>query len=621
MENYIVSARKYRPSTFESVVGQRALTTTLKNAIATQKLAHAYLFCGPRGVGKTTCARIFAKTINCMTPTADGEACNQCESCVAFNEQRSYNIHELDAASNNSVDDIRQLVEQVRIPPQIGKYKVYIIDEVHMLSASAFNAFLKTLEEPPRHAIFILATTEKHKILPTILSRCQIYDFNRISVEDTVNHLSYVASKEGITAEPEALNVIAMKADGGMRDALSIFDQVVSFTGGNITYKSVIDNLNVLDYEYYFRLTDCFLENKVSDALLLFNDILNKGFDGSHFITGLSSHFRDLLVGKDPVTLPLLEVGASIRQRYQEQAQKCPLPFLYRAMKLCKECDLNYRISKNKRLLVELTLIQVAQLTTEGDDVSGGRGPTKTIKPIFTQPAAAQQPQVASATQVQQASLHTSPSSVTTQAVNGTTVRHPQASAAVQPGASASSGAASSAPSQGAGVAPTVKEERKIPVMKMSSLGVSIKNPQRDQTTQNTVTTHVPRVQQPEEDFIFNDRDLNYYWQEYAGQLPKEQDALTKRMQMLRPVLLNNSTTFEVVVDNEFAAKDFTALIPELQSYLRGRLKNSKVVMTVRVSEATETIRPVGRVEKFQMMAQKNQALMQLKDEFGLELY
>ena len=621
MENYIVSARKYRPSTFESVVGQRALTTTLKNAIATQKLAHAYLFCGPRGVGKTTCARIFAKTINCMTPTADGEACNQCESCVAFNEQRSYNIHELDAASNNSVDDIRQLVEQVRIPPQIGKYKVYIIDEVHMLSASAFNAFLKTLEEPPRHAIFILATTEKHKILPTILSRCQIYDFNRISVEDTVNHLSYVASKEGITAEPEALNVIAMKADGGMRDALSIFDQVVSFTGGNITYKSVIDNLNVLDYEYYFRLTDCFLENKVSDALLLFNDILNKGFDGSHFITGLSSHFRDLLVGKDPVTLPLLEVGASIRQRYQEQAQKCPLPFLYRAMKLCSECDLNYRISKNKRLLVELTLIQVAQLTTEGDDVSGGRGPKKTIKPVFTQPAAAQQPQVASGTQVQQAPVHSSPSSVTTQAANGTTAQHPQASAAVQPGAPASPGAASSAPSQGAGVAQTAKEERKIPVMKMSSLGVSIKNPQRDQVSQNAATTYVPKVQQPEEDFMFNDRDLNYYWQEYAGQLPKEQDALAKRMQMLRPALLNNSTTFEVVVDNEFAAKDFTALIPELQDYLRGRLKNSKVMMTVRVSEATETVRLVGRVEKFQMMAQKNQALMQLKDEFGLELY
>ena len=618
MENYIVSARKYRPSTFESVVGQRALTTTLKNAIATQKLAHAYLFCGPRGVGKTTCARIFAKTINCMTPTADGEACNQCESCVAFNEQRSYNIHELDAASNNSVDDIRQLVEQVRIPPQIGKYKVYIIDEVHMLSASAFNAFLKTLEEPPRPAIFILATTEKHKILPTILSRCQIYDFNRISVEDTVNHLSYVASKEGISAEPEALNVIAMKADGGMRDALSIFDQVVSFTGGNITYKSVIDNLNVLDYEYYFRLTDCFLANKVSDALLLFNDVLNKGFDGSHFITGLSSHFRDLLVGKDPVTLPLLEVGASIRQRYQEQAQKCPLPFLYKAMKLCNECDLNYRISKNKRLLVELTLIQVAQLTTEGDDVSGGRSPKQTIKPVFSQPAAAQPSQVASASSVQQAPVHSSPASVT---ANVTPNRQPQMATTARPVSPSATNTTSSAPLPGAGIPSVAKEERKVPVMKMSSLGVSIKNPQRDQAAQNATVAHVPRVQQPEQDSNFNERDLNYYWQEYAGQLPKEQVAIAKRMQVLRPVLLNNSTTFEIVVDNEIAAKDFTALIPELQDYLRGRLKNSKVVMTVRVSAPTETVRAVGRVEKFQMMSQKNQALMQLKEEFGLELY
>jgi DNA polymerase-3 subunit gamma/tau len=618
MENYIVSARKYRPSTFESVVGQRALTTTLKNAIATQKLAHAYLFCGPRGVGKTTCARIFAKTINCMTPTADGEACNQCESCVAFNEQRSYNIHELDAASNNSVDDIRQLVEQVRIPPQIGKYKVYIIDEVHMLSASAFNAFLKTLEEPPRHAIFILATTEKHKILPTILSRCQIYDFNRISVEDTVNHLSYVASKEGISAEPEALNVIAMKADGGMRDALSIFDQVVSFTGGNITYKSVIDNLNVLDYEYYFRLTDCFLANKVSDALLLFNDVLNKGFDGSHFITGLSSHFRDLLVGKDPVTLPLLEVGASIRQRYQEQAQKCPLPFLYKAMKLCNECDLNYRISKNKRLLVELTLIQVAQLTTEGDDVSGGRSPKQTIKPVFSQPAAAQPSQVASASSVQQAPVHSSPASVT---ANVTPNRQPQMATTARPVSPSATNTTSSAPLPGAGIPSVAKEERKVPVMKMSSLGVSIKNPQRDQAAQNATVAHVPRVQQPEQDSNFNERDLNYYWQEYAGQLPKEQVAIAKRMQVLRPVLLNNSTTFEIVVDNEIAAKDFTALIPELQDYLRVRLKNSKVVMTVRVSAPTETVRAVGRVEKFQMMSQKNQALMQLKEEFGLELY
>lgn len=603
MENYIVSARKYRPSTFESVVGQRALTTTLKNAIGTQKLAHAYLFCGPRGVGKTTCARIFAKTINCMSLTAEGEACNACESCVAFNEQRSYNIHELDAASNNSVDDIRQLVEQVRIPPQIGKYKVYIIDEVHMLSASAFNAFLKTLEEPPRHAIFILATTEKHKILPTILSRCQIYDFNRISVDDTVQHLTYVASKEGITAEPEALNVIALKADGGMRDALSIFDQVVSFTGGNITYKSVIENLNVLDYEYYFRLTDCFLENKVSDALLLFNDILNKGFDGSHFITGLSSHFRDLLVSKDAATLALLEVGASIRQCYQEQAQKCPLPFLYRAMKLCNDCDMNYRASKNKRLLVELTLIQVAQLTTEGDDVSHGRGPKQAIKPIFTQTAAAQQTQSAPATPQPQVAAQSVPSAT----VSST----PVSSAPVPPPAAV----------PGAVLLAQVKEEKKIPVMSKSSIGLSIKNPQKTAEQQQTVSAYTSQVAaQPAEDFIFNEKDLNYYWQEYAGQLPVEQKAIAMRMQNIRAALLND-TTFEVVIDNELVAKDFTALIPELQTYLRERLRNRKVKMTVRVSEATENIRAFSRVEKFQMMAQKNSALLQLKEEFGLELY
>mgnify|MGYP003186060823 FL=1 len=584
MENYIVSARKYRPSTFESVVGQRALTTTLKNAIATGKLAHAYLFCGPRGVGKTTCARIFAKTINCMNPTADGEACNQCESCTAFNEQRSYNIHELDAASNNSVDDIRQLVEQVRIPPQIGKYKVYIIDEVHMLSASAFNAFLKTLEEPPRHAIFILATTEKHKILPTILSRCQIYDFSRIGVEDTVAHLAYVASKEGITAEPEALNVIALKADGGMRDALSIFDQVVSFTGGHITYKSVIENLNVLDYEYYFKLTDFFLDNKVGDALLLLNDVLNKGFDGSHFITGLSSHLRDLLVSKDTVTLPLLEVGASIRERYQAQAQKCPLPFLYRAMKLCNDCDLNYRASKNKRLLVELTLIQVAQLTAEGDDVSNGRSPKQVIKPIFTQPAAqttgTSKPVVPPTGNA--AATHTTPTAVLM--------------------------------AQG-------KEEKKIPVMKMSGLGVSIKRPHvEEEQKKNGTPTAVLQTAQPEEDFIFNERDVNYYWQEYAGRMPIEQVAIAKRMQNMHVALLN-ATTFEAVVDNEIIAKEFTALIPTLQEYMRVRLKNRKVTMTVRVSAPAEKVRAYGRVEKFQMMAQKNSALMELKNEFGLELY
>ena len=618
MENYIVSARKYRPSTFESVVGQRALTTTLKNAIATQKLAHAYLFCGPRGVGKTTCARIFAKTINCMTPTEDGEACNACESCVAFNEQRSYNIHELDAASNNSVDDIRQLVEQVRIPPQIGKYKVYIIDEVHMLSASAFNAFLKTLEEPPRHAIFILATTEKHKILPTILSRCQIYDFNRISVEDTVQHLAYVASKENITAEPEALNVIALKADGGMRDALSIFDQVVSFTGGHITYKSVIENLNVLDYEYYFRLTDCFLENKVSDALLLFNDVLNKGFDGSHFITGLSSHFRDLLVSKDAATLALLEVGASIRQRYQEQAQKCPLPFLYRAMKLCNDCDMNYRASKNKRLLVELALIQVAQLTTEGDDVGDGRRPKQAIKPIFTQSVAAQQSQTVPATsQTQPVSAVVTPVQQQQQQL--------QQPASVQsvPVAGTSPVIPSSAAIPASGLKVPVKEEKKIPVMNKAGLGVSIKHPQKEAVSQRTTTPQASsQVQsQPEEDYIFNEKDLNYYWQEYAGQLPIEHKALAMRMQNIRLTLLNDDITFEVVVDNEIVAKDFTSMIPNVQNYLRSRLKNRKVKMTVRVSAPAENVRAFSRVEKFQMMAKKNEALLQLKDEFGLELY
>ena len=604
MENYIVSARKYRPSTFESVVGQHALTTTLKNAIATNKLAHAYLFCGPRGVGKTTCARIFAKTINCMSPTAEGEACNQCESCTAFNEQRSYNIHELDAASNNSVDDIRQLVEQVRIPPQIGKYKVYIIDEVHMLSASAFNAFLKTLEEPPRHAIFILATTEKHKILPTILSRCQIYDFNRISVEDTVAHLAYVASKEGITAEPEALNIIALKADGGMRDALSIFDQVVSFTGGNITYQSVIENLNVLDYEYYFRLTDHFLENKVCDALLLLNDVLNKGFDGSHFITGLSSHFRDLLVSKDPATLPLLEVGASIRQRYQEQAQKCPLPFLYRAMKLCNDCDLNYRASKNKRLLVELTLIQVAQITAEGDDAASGHSPKQAIKPIFTQPAPAQQSQAAPVAPRPQASIKSQTAPATTPVTNtaATTtnsVPHTTPTAILL--------------AQG-------KEEKKVPVMKMSGLGVSIKRPKAEEETKSTTTTTAQQAAQPEEDYIFNERDVNYYWQEYSGRMPKEQVAIAKRMQNMRVTLLND-TTFEAVVDNEIVSKEFTAMIPHLQEYLRARLKNRKVTMTVRISAPTEKVHAYGRVEKFQMMVQKNDALLQLKNEFGLELY
>jgi len=363
MENFIVSARKYRPSSFDLVVGQQNITTTLKNAIHTKHLAHAYLFSGSRGVGKTTCARIFAKTINCQNLNAEIEACNECESCKAFNENRSYNIHELDAASNNSVEDIRSLIDKVRIPPQIGTHSVYIIDEVHMLSSSAFNAFLKTLEEPPKHAIFILATTEKHKILPTILSRCQIFDFNRIKVEDIAGQLSYVATRESINAEPEALHIIAQKANGGMRDALSFFDQIVSFSGKKITYQQAIDNLNVLDYTYYFRLTDAFLNAKISECLLIFNEILNKGFDGHHFINGLSSHFRDLMVCTDAITLELLEVGASLRERYKVQAASCSPAFIFQSLALLNTCDIAYKNSQNQRLLVEMTLLQLCNLS------------------------------------------------------------------------------------------------------------------------------------------------------------------------------------------------------------------------------------------------------------------
>ena len=593
MENYIVSARKYRPTTFESVVGQRALTTTLKNAIATNKLAHAYLFCGPRGVGKTTCARIFAKTINCLSPASDGEACNACESCLAFNEQRSYNIHELDAASNNSVDDIRSLIEQVRIPPQIGKYKVYIIDEVHMLSQSAFNAFLKTLEEPPHHAIFILATTEKHKILPTILSRCQIYDFNRINIQDTVEHLQYVANKENIQAEPEALNVIAQKADGGMRDALSIFDQVASFTGGNITYKGVIENLNVLDYEYYFKLTDCVLENKVSDAIILFNEILKNGFDGHHFMTGLASHFRDILVSKDPQTLPLLEVGASIRERYQAQAQKCDPKFLYRAMKLCNDCDLNYRTSKNKRLLVELTLIQCAQLTLpDADDLIGGRSPKRRLKPIFKQ----------------QASTN-----------NAMQIQSQTGVVAAQTQATANGGYTGNRKSP----LPEIKEEKRIPIIKAGTIGMSMRRqPNSSVTTNkpnNSPISTTNSGQADYEDYVVYEKDLLYYWRDFASKLPKEESANAARMMNISPKLLND-TNFEIGVDNDMVAKYMTQLIPSIQKHLRECLHNRKITITVRTLESKEIVRAYSQVERFKLMSEKNPKLLKLKEILGMEL-
>ena len=367
MSEYLVSARKYRPLTFNSVVGQKALTSTLKNAIANNKLAHAYLFCGPRGVGKTTCARIFAKVINCFHPTPEGEACNQCESCVSFNESRSYTIHELDAASNNSVDDIRSLIEQVRIPPQIGKYKVFIIDEVHMLSTQAFNAFLKTLEEPPKHAIFILATTEKHKILPTILSRCQIFDFSRITIKDTVEHLEYVAKEENVKAETDALNIIAQKADGGMRDALSIFDQIASFTQGNITYKAVVENLNILDFEYFFNFSNAIVTNDVPEALITLDKVLNIGFEGNNILNGLSNHFRDLLLCKNEKTISLFQWGDTLAEKYKVEAKKLDANLLYEALDVTNDADLNYRISKDKKLLLQITVIKLCQLSLSDD--------------------------------------------------------------------------------------------------------------------------------------------------------------------------------------------------------------------------------------------------------------
>ena len=614
MENYIVSARKYRPATFDSVVGQRALTTTLKNAIASNKLAHAYLFCGPRGVGKTTCARIFAKTINCLNPTADGEACNECESCKAFNEQRSYNIHELDAASNNSVDDIRSLIDQVRIPPQIGHYKVYIIDEVHMLSPQAFNAFLKTLEEPPHHAIFILATTEKHKILPTILSRCQIYDFSRISVTDTVEHLQYVAQKENIPAEPEALTVIAQKADGGMRDALSIFDQVTSFSNGNITYKSVIENLNVLDYEYYFKLTSYFLENKVSDAMLLLNEVLKKGFDGNHFVTGLTEHFRDLLVSHDPATIQLLEVGASIRTRYEEQAKLCSPKFLYKAMKLCNDCDLNYRQSKNKRLLIELTLIQLCQITASGDEVSEGRSPKKVIKPVFGEQ--------------NQATIPNSQVHVANQEMAG------QNQPAAAPTASGQNGynqqgynqQPTNAPVGRVNPLPKVNTEKKIPVMKASNLGFSIRGQQtqgqgqtqaQQQPSSNPTTQTT--VQENWEDYIVTEKDLDFYWRDFAARLPKEQAANSGRMKNMHPHLLEDQCTFEIAVDNEMVEKDMQRIAPQIIAYMQKQLHNRKIKMAIRLSEGTENQRAYSNIERFQLMNQKNPGLAKLKETFGLE--
>ncbi|GAB6119110.1 DNA polymerase III subunit gamma/tau [Dysgonomonas termitidis] len=581
MDNYIVSARKYRPMTFNSVVGQRALTTTLKNAIASGKLAHAYLFCGPRGVGKTTCARIFAKTINCLSPAADGEACNQCESCVAFNEQRSFNIHELDAASNNSVDDIRSLIEQVRIPPQIGKYKVYIIDEVHMLSQAAFNAFLKTLEEPPHHAIFILATTEKHKILPTILSRCQIYDFSRITIKDTVEHLQYVASQENVQTEPEALNVLAQKADGGMRDALSIFDQVVSFTGGNVTYKAVIENLNVLDYEYYFRLTDCILASNVVDSLLILNEILSKGFDGNNVITGIASHFRDLLLCKDPKTAELFEVGASIRDRYIETARKCNNEFLYKAIDIVNESDLNYRLSRNKRLLSDLTVIRLCQLSSPQTGLEDQKK-KQVIDPIFSKQEAKQAPAPNQpATPPQNSRPATAP---VTRNIPDT----PQAT---------SNTTTASAPK------PTYP----------GGLGISISAFGQKKEVEAKVEEKIESLNER-----FSPLQLINEWKAFAEALTEEHHLKNTMLNCL-PNLIEN-TLFEVVVNNPVQEQRLLEHRMDILVKLRTQLRNTHIKMQVRISEDNEKKLAFTPAEKFNLMMEENESLRRLKDEFGLEL-
>ncbi len=571
MDNYVVSARKYRPVTFRSVVGQEALTTTLKNAIAGNKLAHAYLFCGPRGVGKTTCARIFAKTINCLNPTPEHEACNQCESCVAFDEQRSYNIHELDAASNNSVDDIRSLIDQVRIPPQIGKYKVYIIDEVHMLSTSAFNSFLKTLEEPPAHAIFILATTEKHKIIPTILSRCQVYDFNRISVADMVNHLQYVAQEENVFAEPEALNIIAQKADGGMRDALSIFDQTVSYTAGNVTYKSVIENLNVLDFEYYFKLTDAILAGSVVDCLLVLNDILNRGFEGQYVISGVTSHFRDLLVCKDPVTATLFEVGASIREKYVATAKQCSNAFLYKAIEMANDCDLNYRMSKNKRLLLELTLIKLCQLSENSED-------PKNLNPVTP-------------------SEKVHPKTKTQPVQISGTVSEPKPE--IKP-------------------LPVIPGEKKSTVTTIAGLGVSLSS-LTEENPEKPVEKSISLQAEPRQsNRLFTEEELQKAWQEFAENLVEEK-LLRNTMMLYKPKMLGN-TVFEVEVNTEINKNYLDDYGNVILAYLRESLQNDDITMTIKISEATVVKKPLTSREIFDELVQKNPSLQKLSDEFDLEL-
>ena len=603
MDNYIVSARKYRPTTFRSVVGQKALVQTLKAAVVTRKLAHAYLFCGTRGVGKTTCARIFAKTINCEHPTPDGEACNECESCRAFNEQRSYNIIELDAASNNSVDEIRSLIDKVRVPPQLGRYKVFIIDEVHMLSTAAFNAFLKTLEEPPHHAIFILATTEKHKLLPTILSRCQIYDFQRITIEDMVEHLRYVASQEGFTVDDDALNVIARKADGGMRDALSIFDQVAASSGGDITYQTTIENLNILDYDYYFRLTDALLDGNVPEALLVFDSVMRAGFGAQLFVNGLSSHFRDLMVSKDAATLPLLDVGTAVAEQYARQAERCDKNFLYKAMDLSNRCDLDYRISNNKRLLVELMLIKICSL---GMPQETGRLSETRIPSIPTAtPAANPRPAVSPVT------AQTNKPVVELEVQSPSVVSEPRQEYG-QPRTVGEEAAPAASrlqiPKPQATTSQTKAPTRKIPRISLKH-GVE---PDPSEAPAAAVETTV----EMNEPFALD--ALHEAWLRFTKKIPTE-TVLVQTMYLCMPQMLD-ATTFEVVVDNRAQMDKLNGRGADLMAFLRTELRNTHLEMRIREREREERQKAFSPGERFVMLAEKNPELNRLKDIFGLEL-
>lgn len=610
MEEYIVSARKYRPMSFDTVVGQQALTTTLKNAVSSGKLAHAYLFCGPRGVGKTTCARIFAKAINCMHPTADGEACNECESCKAFNEQRSFNIFELDAASNNSVESIKSLMEQTRIPPQVGKYKVFIIDEVHMLSQQAFNAFLKTLEEPPSYVVFILATTEKHKILPTILSRCQIYDFERMNVPSTVNHLKMVAEKEGISYEEEALTLIAEKADGGMRDALSIFDQAASFCQGNITYAKVIEDLNELDADNYFKMVDMALQNKVTELMMTLNGIINRGFDAGNVITGLASHLRNVMMAKDPSTLTLLETSQQQIEKYKQQATKCPTNFLYRALKILNRCDLDYRQSNNKRLLVELTLIEMAQLTQPDDDTSAGRGP-KRLKCLFKYIIAA--PTTSAAQVAPGAKPLLREKKVPTPANDVPTPSATTApTASVQPTATVGTTASASAATSAASTAKPLK---------LKGLGMtfaSLKQQEKDEKVNNAAEVE---IKNKDENANFNDDDLQLQWLTMCNRilLNKEMTALAQRMKNVQ-VKITTLPNIEVLVDNKLLLDEIEGIKGRIRASLAATLHNGHINISTRLARQEERTRILSPREILDKMQKDNEAVAMLTNLLKLEM-